>query len=217
MQDGVEELFQQRAGVRSSDDMDFQHEESDENSIPPEFTALEISREAKDDHEENAASIQRSTRDLDAPYHIISNGRTVLPLQDIRPEALVCEPFDRIAQRVLRALQQHEVVVRGIDGLRIVNIDDLVRVVQGRHSAELGFDLLVVRVRGDAEGLVEIARLADPVVGLEQRVQQVDDDDGDLDASSVLRVARGARCGLGVAGADGDAIVDGLDPSGYHL
>lgn len=41
-------------------------------------------------------------------------------------------------------------------------------------------------------------------------VEEVGGDDGDVDAAAVEEVFGGPGLGFGVAGADGDAVVDGL-------
>ena len=70
---------------------------------------------------------------------------------------------------------------------------------------------------GYAQEAVEVARSAQPVVGLVDGVEEVDKDNGDVDTSAVLVVEGGTRLGFGVAGADHDAVVDGLKPSCYEL
>ena len=70
---------------------------------------------------------------------------------------------------------------------------------------------------GYAQEAVEVARSAQPVVGLVDGVEEVDEDNGDMDTSAMLVVEGSAGLGFGVAGTDHDAIVDGLEPSCYEL
>jgi hypothetical protein len=55
------------------------------------------------------------------------------------------------------------------------------------------------------------------VVGFVDGVEQVQGDDEDVDAPAVLDVCRAAGPGFGVAGSDGYAVVDSLDPAGNKL
>lgn len=48
-------------------------------------------------------------------------------------------------------------------------------------------------------------------------VEEVGGYDEDVDSAAMLGVAWGAGLGLGVAGTDGDAVVDGLDPGRCEL
>ncbi len=65
--------------------------------------------------------------------------------------------------------------------------------------------------------MVEVPALPDPVVGFEDCVEEVGEDDCGLDSLAVFLVAGRAWLGLGVAGADGDAVVDCLNPAADQL
>jgi hypothetical protein len=101
--------------------------------------------------------------------------------------------------------------------LRLRTAAGLVRVVEGGEAAEAGLDVAVGRVEGDAQVRVEGAGALEVVVGFVDGVEEVEGDDGDVDAPAVGGEARGAWLGLGVAGADGDAVVEGLGPGCYEL
>lgn len=67
----------------------------------------------------------------------------------------------------------------------------------------------------DAEEGVEVAFLEELVVGFVDCVEEVEDDDDDLDLSSVLGEAWRAWCWFRVAGADEDGVKGGLNVAGY--
>ena len=85
------------------------------------------------------------------------------------------------------------------------------------QAAETGLYGSVIYIVRDVEGLVEIPLLADFVVCFEDGVEEVKKDNSNVDAPSVFLVAWRARLGLRITSADGNAIVDGLDPSCYQL
>jgi hypothetical protein len=86
-------------------------------------------------------------------------------------------------------------------------------VVQGGEAAEAGLDVALRGGEGDAQVVVEGRGLAEVVVGFVEGVGEVERDDEDVDAAAVLGEAGGAGLGFGVAGADGDAVVEGLGPA----
>jgi hypothetical protein len=109
----------------------------------------------------------------------------------------------------------HEVRVDvgGGGGVGVRAARRLVRVVDGGQSAEARLDLALGGVERDAQVGVEGAGALDFVVGLVDRVEQVQGDDEDVDAPAVLGKAGRAGLRLGVAGADRDAVVEGLRPA----
>jgi len=139
----------------------------------------------------------------------------VLPGDHVGTEAVVGEAAGGVEQGVGGRLEVDEV---GVGADRVgARLGGLVRVVEGGEAAEARLDLAVGGVQRDGEVGVEGALLAQLEVGLVQRVEQVGGDDEDVDAPAVLREALAARLGLRVAGADGDAVVDGLYPPRYQL
>jgi hypothetical protein len=90
-----------------------------------------------------------------------------------------------------------------------------VGVVESGEAAEAGFDLAVGGVERDAEVGIKSAGSLEVVVGFVDCVEQVEGYDDDVDAPAVLGPAGRAGLGLGVAGADGDAVVEGLGPACY--
>lgn len=58
---------------------------------------------------------------------------------------------------------------------------------------------------------------AEVEVGLVDGVGEVDGYDEDVDVAAMVIEPRAAGLGLGIAGADREAIVDGLDPRGCDL
>ena len=105
----------------------------------------------------------------------------------------------------------------GVDAVGVPAGRRLVRVVDGREPAEAGLDVAVRRVEGDAQVRVEGPLPPEVVVGFVDGVEEVEGYDEDVDAPPVLGEAGGAGPGFGVAGADGDAVVDCLDPACYQL
>jgi hypothetical protein len=87
--------------------------------------------------------------------------------------------------------------------------------VQRGEAAEARLDLAVGRVQRHAQVRVVGARALQVVVGFVDGVEQVEGYDGDVDAPAVLGPAGCAGLWLGVAGADREAVVEGLRPACY--
>lgn len=99
------------------------------------------------------------------------------------------------------------------EGGRVCGIAaSLVWVVHGSETSESGLDVAVGRVEGHAKVGIVGGHSTLIIVGLEDGVGQVDGYDEDVDGSAVRVESCRARGGLRVAGADGDAIVNGLYP-----
>lgn len=142
---------------------------------------------------------------------VIANRSAMRPAEDRRAEALVGEAARRVGEGVGGGLEVDEVGVDG--GGRRRRGGGLVRVVQGGEAAEAGLDVALRGGEGDAQVVVEGRGLAEVVVGFVQGVEEVEGYDEDVDAPAVFGEAGGAGLGLGVAGADGDAVVEGLGPA----
>lgn len=89
--------------------------------------------------------------------------------------------------------------------------------MQRRQSPETRFNDFVFGVVGDTEEGVEVARGAQPVIGFVNGVEEVGKDDGDVDAPAMFDVEGRTGLGFGVAGADYNAVVECLKPSGNKL
>lgn len=89
----------------------------------------------------------------------------------------------------------------------------LVRVMQRSETAKAGFDIAVGGGEGHAEVGVEGAGALELVVGFVDGVGEVEGYDGDVDAAAVFGEAGGAGLRARVAGADGQAVVEGLRPA----
>lgn len=89
--------------------------------------------------------------------------------------------------------------------------------VKSGEAAETRFYLAVVCGKGDAEVGVVGWFAALVVVGLVDGVEKVCGDDEDVYNAAVGVEPNGAGGGLGVAGANSNAIVDGLNPRGCEL
>lgn len=148
---------------------------------------------------------------LRAVNDVIANRSAMRPAEDRRAEALVGEAARRVGEGVGGGLEVDEVGVDG--GGRRRRGGGLVRVVQGGEAAEAGLDVALRGGEGDAQVVVEGRGLAEVVVGFVQGVEEVEGYDEDVDAPAVFGEAGGAGLGLGVAGADGDAVVEGLGPA----
>jgi len=105
----------------------------------------------------------------------------------------------------------HKVVV-GVAG---ASTGYLVWVMQRGEAAEARLDFALGRVQRHAQVRVEGTLALQVIVGLIDGVEQVQCDYGDVDAPAVFGEARRARLRLGVARADGDAIVERLCPARY--
>lgn len=85
--------------------------------------------------------------------------------------------------------------------------------MQRCQSPEARFDNFVFGVVGDTKEGVKVAGGAQPVVCFVDGVEEVDKDDGDVDAPAMFDVEGGAGLRFGVAGTDHNAVVEGLEPS----
>jgi len=85
--------------------------------------------------------------------------------------------------------------------------------MHGGEAAESGFDLAVGGGGGQAEVGVEVALAPELPGGFVDGVEEVEGDDEDLDGAAVAGEAGVAGLGLGVAGADGQGVPDGLGPA----
>lgn len=89
--------------------------------------------------------------------------------------------------------------------------------VDGREAAEAGFDFAVRGRDGDVEVGVVGGEPAGLVVCFVDGVEEIGGQDEEADSSAVAGVLGGSGSGFGVAGADGDAVVDCLEEGGYDL
>lgn len=87
-----------------------------------------------------------------------------------------------------------------------------VGVMEGGETAEAGLDVAVGGGKGHAQVCVEGSLAAKLVVGLVDGVGEVERYDEDVDVTAVLIEPRAAGSRFRGAGADCEAIIDGLDP-----
>ena len=157
----------------------------------------------------------------------------MLPLEHGRPKAIVREPCHGVQQRILCELQVHKDIAWRI-GAVAVGMPDLVRMMERCpiipssvrqparaklfvQSPETRLDAPVVDIVRYAQCAIEITFPLDALVCFVNREEKVREDDGGIDASAVLHPRRTARCGLRIAGAHRDAIVDILRESAGEL
>lgn len=140
----------------------------------------------------------------DAAGNIFPDGHATLPCAYVRPKSLIREPLRLVLQRLGRELEVYKVVARG--GAALVGM------MQCGYPAVARLDILLRGVEGEAELCVVGWSAEELVVGFVDGVGQVEADDGDLDLAAICVEARGTGSGLRVAGADGDTVIDCLDP-----
>lgn len=93
----------------------------------------------------------------------------------------------------------------------------LVGVVECRETAETGLDVTIGGGKGHAQVGIKGSLTAEVVVGLVDGVGEVDGYDEDVDVAAMFVESRAAGGRLRITGADCEAIVDGLDPTGCDL
>lgn len=80
------------------------------------------------------------------------------------------------------------------------------------ETAEAGLDGALVCVEGDGEEAVEIPGALELPVRFVDGVEEVEDYDGDVDRAAVGEVLGAPGGGLAAAGADGEGVVNVLEP-----
>lgn len=148
----------------------------------------------------------------DALLHIVLDRRTLLPVHHLGSKPLIGKSLRPIEQSIARKFEMDKVV------RRVSSVPArLVGVVHGSQAAEAGLDLTVAGVEGHAELCVVGREAAQVMVGFVDGVEEVGGDDEDVDVASVFVEAWRTWRGFGVAGADREAVVDGLGPCCYQL
>jgi len=209
--EGVDEGEETREGG-PRDGVDLEDAERDEDEPAVELAKVHVPQQAENIDGGRGDGIVRQHAGEDAAGDEVADGDALLPGDDVRAEALVCESARGVEEGIARELEVDEARRRAGSVVAATATARLVRVVQSGEAAEARLDVAVGRAGREAQVGVEVGGEAQLVVGLVDGVGEVCGDDEDVDDAPVGGVAGGAGRGLGVAGADGEAVVDGLDP-----
>lgn len=208
--EGVDDGEEAREGG-PRDGVDLEDAEGDEDEPAVELAKVHVAQQAENVDGGRGDGIVRQHAGEDAAGDEVADGDALLPGDDVRAEALVCESARGVEEGIARELEVDE-ACRGAGAVVAAGAARLVRVVQSGEAAEARLDVAVGRAGSEPQVGVEVGGEAQLVVGLVDGVGEVCGDDEDVDDAPVGGVAGGAGRGLGVAGADGEAVVDGLDP-----
>lgn len=202
----VDESRQEPRVRRPRDGVQLEHQQRRERGPPPEHALLEVAQLGQGVDGQGADAVV--AQDVPGAAHDeVARHRALAPAQHLRAEAVVREPPDVVAQRLVGRL--HPDV-----GLGVVGGAALVRVHERRQLAVALLDVADVGVGGHAQDRVEVTGALELPVGLVDREEEVGAHDEDVDAAVVLGEAGLAGLGPRGPGADGYAVVCALDEAG---
>lgn len=138
-------------------------------------------------------------------HDVISHHDALLPVQNVRSKAVVCEALHVVDERLVGGLDL-DIRVDIEHGVAIC----LVWVHHGGQEAVAALDFFDGRIGEDTQRAVEVACPLQLPVGLVDGEEKVDAHDGNVDAPVVFSEAGGARLGMWGASADGDLVVEAL-------
>ena len=209
--DGVD-VLEERREEGSRDGVHLEEAEREEDQPAIELSKVHVAEQADDVHGRRGDGVMGEYTLEHTAADIVADGGAALPAYNLRPEAFVSEALGGVLEGLAGDL---EVQVEG--GAVLGGRRGLVGVVKGGEAAEAGLDLALGGVCGHAQVGVVVGAAADLIVGFVDGVGEVGGDNEDVDDAAVGAVTSRARRRLGVAGADGDAVVDGLNPACHEL
>lgn len=189
------------------DGVQLEHQQRRERGPPPEHALLEVAQLGQCVDGQGADAVV--AQDVPGAAHDeVARHGALAPAQHLRAEAVVREPPDVVAERLVGRL--HPDVGLGVVG----GASSLVRVHERRQLAVALLDVADVGVRAHAQDRVEVAGALELPVGLVDGEEEVGAHDENVDAAVVLGEAGLARLGPRGPRADGYAIVCALDETG---
>lgn len=204
-QERVEQPGQEPRVRGPRDGVQLEGEQRRERDPPPVHALLEVAQLGQGVDGEGADAVVAEDV-AGAAHHEVARDGALAPAQHVRPQAVVGEPLDVVAERLVGRL--HPDVRLGVVGAA------LVRVHERRQLAVSLLDVADGGVGGHAQDRVEVAGPLELPVGLVDGEEEVGAHDEDVDAAVVLGEAGLARLGSRGPGADGDAIVCALEEAG---